>query len=90
MGGSHRGRIVAAAGRSGVAFDPDAVALWIGPHQLMQSGQPLSFDREAASAALKEETVVIRIHLGDGPGKGCARGNDLCDQYVRINNDYTT
>ncbi|WP_286187833.1 bifunctional glutamate N-acetyltransferase/amino-acid acetyltransferase ArgJ [Synechococcus sp. A15-28] len=84
------GRIVAAAGRSGVAFDPDAVALWIGPHQLMQSGQPLSFDREAASAVLRQETVVIRIHLGAGPGQGCAWGCDLSDQYVRINADYTT
>ena len=84
------GRIIAAAGRSGVAFDPDAVALWIGPHQLMQSGQPLSFDREAASAVLKDETVVIRIHLGDGPGQGYAWGCDLSDQYVRINADYTT
>ena len=84
------GRIVAAAGRSGVAFDPDAVALWIGPHQLMQSGQPLTFDRDAASAGLREETVVIRIRLGDGPGQGRAWGCDLSDQYVRINADYTT
>ncbi|HGY5554216.1 MAG TPA: bifunctional glutamate N-acetyltransferase/amino-acid acetyltransferase ArgJ, partial [Prochlorococcus sp.] len=29
------GRIVAAAGRAGVAFDPSALALWLGPHQLM-------------------------------------------------------
>ncbi len=84
------GRIVAAAGRSGVAFDPDAVALWIGPHQLMQFGQPLTFDRDAASAVLRGETVVIRIRLGDGPGQGRAWGCDLSDQYVRINADYTT
>ncbi len=84
------GRIVAAAGRSGVAFDPDAVALWIGPHQLMQSGQPLPFDREAASRVLRSETVQIRVRLGDGPGNGLAWGCDLSDQYVRINADYTT
>ena len=73
-----------------MAFDPDAVALWIGSHQLMQSGQPLAFDRESASAVLREETVVIKIQLGDGPGRGCAWGCDLSDQYVRINADYTT
>ena len=84
------GRIVAAAGRSGVPFDPEQVALWIGPHQLMQSGQPLSFDREAASRVLRSETVQIRIRLGDGPGNGLAWGCDLSDQYVRINADYTT
>jgi len=84
------GRIVAAAGRSGVVFNPEQVALWIGSHQLMQSGQPLPFDRDGASAALREPTVQIRLRLGAGPGQGRAWGCDLSDQYVRINADYTT
>ena len=93
------GRIVAAAGRAGVAFSADAMALWIGPHQLMSAGQPLLFDRAAASAYLGEracggylvdDTVRIRLSLGDGAGEGIAWGCDLSDQYVRINADYTT
>ena len=93
------GRIVAAAGRAGVAFSADAMALWIGPHQLMSAGQPLLFDRAAASAYLSEracggylvdDTVQIRLSLGDGEGQGIAWGCDLSDQYVRINADYTT
>jgi glutamate N-acetyltransferase/amino-acid N-acetyltransferase len=93
------GRIVAAAGRAGVPFDPEAVALWLGPHQLMASGQPLAFERSAASAYLREraagtylndDTVMIRLVVGDGPGGGLAWGCDLSDQYVRINADYTT
>ena len=84
------GRIVAAAGRSGVTFDPAAVALWIGPHQLMAEGQPLIFDRRAASDVLRQEHVPIRLSLGDGSGAGRAWGCDLSDQYVRINADYTT
>jgi glutamate N-acetyltransferase/amino-acid N-acetyltransferase len=98
------GRIVAAAGRAGVPFDPEAVALWLGTHQLMQRGQPLPFDRPAASAYLKAcaagaylggpgpegDTVMIRLQVGQGPGRGRAWGCDLSDQYVRINADYTT
>ena len=84
------GRIVAAAGRSGVAFDPEAVALWIGSHQLMAAGQPVAFDRDAASAVLREDRVSIRLRLGSGPGIGVGWGCDLSDQYVRINADYTT
>ena len=84
------GRIVAAAGRSGVPFDPEQVALWIGSHQLMQGGQPLPFDRDGASAALREPTVQIRLRLGAGISQGRAWGCDLSDQYVRINADYTT
>ena len=93
------GRIVAAAGRAGVPFDPQAVALWLGPFQLMEAGQPLAFDRVAAStymgervagAYLDDDTVLIRLVLGDGPGQGRAWGCDLSDQYIRINADYTT
>ena len=93
------GRIVAAAGRSGVVFDADAVALWIGPHQLMSAGQPLAFDRSATSAYLSEraygrylvdDSVRIRLAVGSGTGQGTAWGCDLTDQYVRINADYTT
>jgi glutamate N-acetyltransferase/amino-acid N-acetyltransferase len=98
------GRIVAAAGRAGVRFDPGAVALWLGEHQLMAAGQPLVFDRAAASAYLSEraagtylggvgpggDTVLIRLAVGDGPAGGRAWGCDLSDQYVRINADYTT
>ena len=84
------GRIVAASGRSGVTFDPEAVALWIGSHQLMAGGQPLEFDRQAASDVLRQKDVLIRLSLGDGSGSSQAWGCDLSDQYVRINADYTT
>ena len=84
------GRIVAAAGRSGVSFEPEAVALWIGPHQLMAAGQPVAFDRAAASDVLRQDHIPIRLCLGHGSGSGQAWGCDLSDQYVRINADYTT
>ena len=93
------GRIVAAAGRAGAAMNPDAVALWLGDHQLMAAGQPLAFDRAAAStymrdraagAYLEDDTVLIRLRVGEGDGSGVAWGCDLSDQYVRINADYTT
>ena len=93
------GRIVAAAGRSGIPFDLGDVALWLGSHQLMQAGQPLDFDREAASAELlacaqgtylKNDCVRIDLVVGDGPASAKAWGCDLSDQYVRINADYTT
>ena len=93
-----------AAGRAGAPFDPHAVALWLGEHQLMAAGQPLAFDRAAASTYLRErasgtylggpgpggDTVLIRLAVGRGPGAGVAWGCDLSDQYVRINADYTT
>ncbi|GCE64900.1 bifunctional glutamate N-acetyltransferase/amino-acid acetyltransferase ArgJ [cyanobiont of Ornithocercus magnificus] len=93
------GRIVAAAGRSGVAFNPNSVDLWIESHQLMRSGSPLLFDRRAASHDLHDrsigglyanEPVIIRLSIGNGPGVGRAWGCDLSEQYVHINAGYTT
>ena len=60
-------------------MDPDAVALWLGEHQLM-----------AAGTYLLDDTVVIRLVVGQGSGAATAWGCDLSDQYVRINADYTT
>ena len=86
-------------GRAGVPFDPRVLAVWLGPHQLMAAGEPLPFDRPAASAYLREraagaylrdDTVLIRLVVGEGRGEGRAWGCDLSDQYVRINADYTT
>ena len=93
------GRIVAAAGRSGITFSPNAIGLWIGSHELVRDGLPLRFNRNAASYDLRErssgglyadEPVIIRLSTGNGPGAGRAWGCDLSEHYVHINADYTT
>lgn len=85
------GRVLAAAGRAGVRFAEERVDVFLGPFQLMAAGKPLAFDRQAASAYLKEnDPVVYRLHLHQGNGEGMAWGCDLSYDYVRINAEYTT
>ncbi len=48
------GRIAAAAGRAGVPFEQDSLKIQLGNLLLMENGQPLPFDRQAASAYLKQ------------------------------------
>ncbi|MBW4668257.1 MAG: bifunctional ornithine acetyltransferase/N-acetylglutamate synthase [Cyanomargarita calcarea GSE-NOS-MK-12-04C] len=48
------GRIAAAAGRAGVPFEQDNLKIQLGNFLLMENGQPLPFDRNAASAYLKQ------------------------------------
>lgn len=93
------GRIAAAAGRAGVAFRQEDLRIHLGPYHLMEAGQPLAFDRDganrylverAAGAYLEDDTVLIRIGVGDGPGQGTAWGCDLSYDYVKINAEYTT
>lgn len=47
------GRLAAAAGRAGVSFDQKNLRIQMGEFLLMENGQPLPFDRAAASAYLK-------------------------------------
>ncbi|MFN3360884.1 MAG: bifunctional glutamate N-acetyltransferase/amino-acid acetyltransferase ArgJ, partial [Pseudanabaenaceae cyanobacterium] len=96
------GRIAAAAGRSGVTFDPSQLRIQLGNYVLMEQGQPLDFDRAGASQYLKEQAersgqeqnidhpVVIQVKIGEGQGQGIAWGCDLTYDYVRINAEYTT
>jgi glutamate N-acetyltransferase/amino-acid N-acetyltransferase len=93
------GRIAAAAGRAGVSFDQDNLRIQLGEFLLMEDGQPLAFDRPAASAYLKqaaagaylkEDTVLMQVQIGNGPGSGIAWGCDLSYDYVKINAEYTT
>ncbi|NJN57581.1 MAG: bifunctional ornithine acetyltransferase/N-acetylglutamate synthase [Leptolyngbyaceae cyanobacterium SL_5_9] len=93
------GRIAAAAGRAGVPFEQDDLKVRLGDFLLMEHGQPLDFDRAAASAYLKQaaaaeylkaDTVLIAVSVGSGHGSGVAWGCDLSYDYVKINAEYTT
>ncbi|MBE9008573.1 bifunctional ornithine acetyltransferase/N-acetylglutamate synthase [Fortiea sp. LEGE XX443] len=48
------GRIAAAAGRAGVPFEQDNLQIKLGDFLLLENGQPLQFDRAAASTYLKQ------------------------------------
>ena len=93
------GRIAAAAGRADVPFNQDELKISLGDIDLLNEGQPLEFDRDAASQYLKDraageyltdDTVLMTVSVGDGPGSGTAWGCDLSYDYVRINAEYTT
>ncbi|MBE9128176.1 MULTISPECIES: bifunctional ornithine acetyltransferase/N-acetylglutamate synthase [unclassified Coleofasciculus] len=93
------GRIAGAAGRAGVPFQQEKLRIQMGDFLLMENGQPLPFDRAAASAYLKnvaagaylkEDTVLISVSIGKGHGSGKAWGCDLSYDYVKINAEYTT
>ena len=93
------GRIAAAAGYAGVPFNQANLRVQLGDFLMMEHGQPLAFDRAAASNYLKQaaegeylqgDTVLISVSVGQGPGSGKAWGCDLSYDYVKINAEYTT
>jgi glutamate N-acetyltransferase/amino-acid N-acetyltransferase len=85
------GRLVAVAGRAGVAFDLTRARVRIGEAELF-SGEQVFTDREPAAAEhLKESKVVIGVDVGaGGTGTATVWTCDLSAEYVRINADYRT
>lgn len=87
------GRIIAAAGRSGVPIDLARARLtfvidgesWV----LVENGAPATFDPASVSHAMKAATLDVVLDLGSGPTATIF----TCDfgyGYVRINAEYHT
>lgn len=85
------GRLLAAAGYSGVAFDPSLVNITIGDQPVFELGvrSPL-FDEAAAHAAMMARDYTITLDLGLGKAESRFLTCDLTEEYVRINADYST
>jgi len=86
------GRILAAAGRSGVRFNPDQVSVRIGPVSIFERGTPtMTRKKEAkAVAVMKRAEYEISVTAGTGRGLGHYWTCDLGHEYVRINAAYRT
>jgi len=82
------GRLLAAAGRSGVAFDVSRVSIWIGDVHVAEGGAARDYDEEAAAAAMREDPVRLRLRLGGGEASGRMWTSDFSRGYVDINAHY--
>jgi glutamate N-acetyltransferase/amino-acid N-acetyltransferase len=82
------GRVLSAAGASGVLFDPNLVDVYLGDLLVAAEGRGLTFDEERASAILRERNVTITVDLHQGNSLGIAWGCDLTFDYIKINADY--
>lgn len=84
------GRVFAAAGRSGVRFDPSRVDIKMAGIPVLRRGQPLNFNERAASNRLLAEHVPIVVDLRAGRFSARYWTCDLTAEYVRINASYRT
>ncbi|MFM7188497.1 MAG: bifunctional glutamate N-acetyltransferase/amino-acid acetyltransferase ArgJ [Armatimonadota bacterium] len=85
------GRLMAAAGRAGVPFDPGAASASIAGIEVYRAGVPTGFNAAEVSDEMKLPDVLIEVDLCD-PAAG-AFTFYTCDfsyDYVRINAEYTT
>jgi len=84
------GRIVAAAGRSGVMFDIDRATVHVGGILLFENGLPHDDAAPRAAEHLKGTAVQIEVSLGSGTDTATIWTCDLTAEYVRINGEYRT
>ncbi len=86
------GRILAAAGYSGIPFDPTQTTIRLssdqGTVQVSEHGMGLDFDEALAAQIMSAFEVIIQLNLAEGNGAAIAYGCDLSCDYVHINADY--
>jgi glutamate N-acetyltransferase/amino-acid N-acetyltransferase len=90
------GRILAAAGRAGVPFNPDHAEIWLGGMKMY--GPPngescsvaLPLDERAAHRRLLKKNVPIVVDLHHGRGTARVWTCDFTQEYVHINASYRT
>lgn len=87
------GRVVCAAGYSGVEFEVDELSLSIGEGErevsLVRNGE-ITADLDKAKEAMRGKRVVFTLTLESGEAEATAWGCDLTEEYVEINGKYTT
>lgn len=84
------GRILAAAGRSGVVFHPERAAITLAGVPVFRRGRPLPFDENAAHEAMSQPQYSVCVNLNAGRGRARVWTCELSEGYVRINADYRT
>jgi glutamate N-acetyltransferase/amino-acid N-acetyltransferase len=87
------GRILAAAGRSGVQFNPENVDLFFGKNRkvpLLKKGQPATSSAKELKKIMKESHIIVYLDLNHGQASSTGWGTDISYEYVRINAEYST
>lgn len=83
------GRIMAAAGSSGVAVDQDRIDIFYGNVQVVRNGLGLGREKEAESLlGSRQVRLTIDLHMGDAAETVLT--TDLSPEYIHINADYAT
>lgn len=84
------GRVLAAAGRSGVNFNPDRVDIWLAGIPVCRRGREHSFDERAAHEKMLAKRVPVLIDLHSGKARARMFTCDFTQEYVHINASYRT
>ncbi len=84
------GRILSAAGRSGVDLDPSKVEIKFDDMLILGKDYQHNFDEEEATTVLSKDEITISVNLNAGMGKSTWWTCDFTEKYIEINASYRT
>lgn len=84
------GRVLCAAGRSGAYIVPEKTSLYFGEVKIVENGEPLRLDPDAARKPMLGKDLTITVDLGVGTESATAFTCDFSYDYVKINAEYHT
>ena len=93
------GRIISAAGNSGIKFNLNEIDLFLGDYQILNKGKLIQDDLQEVANYMRskmngkylvDDIIKVTLNLNSGPYIGTAWGCDLSKKYVEINSEYTT
>ena len=84
------GRILAAAGRSGVSFEPSRVEIQLAGIRVCRRGREQPFNERVAHRKMLASFVPVIVNLNAGRGAARIWTCDFTTEYIHINASYRT
>jgi len=85
------GRILGAAGKAGVPFDPQLADIYVNGVQVCKAGMRADFDEAPVQRSMEADDIQIELCLsGGGANRAVVWTCDFTESYIRINADYRT
>ena len=83
------GRIICAAGYSGIAIDPDKIDIFFDDVPIVRQGQGTGLgNEERATSVMKKREYKVRLNLRRGTKTASIFTTDLSYDYIKINASY--
>ncbi|MDE0260979.1 MAG: bifunctional glutamate N-acetyltransferase/amino-acid acetyltransferase ArgJ [Bryobacterales bacterium] len=85
------GRILGAAGKAGVPFNPQLADIYVNGVQVCKAGMRADFNEAAVQRSMEADDIQIELCLSGGGGSSAVVWTcDFTESYIRINADYRT
>lgn len=84
------GRIICAAGYSGVSVEETFISISVNGTMLFNTGKVIQVDETELRNKLSSRDIIVEVDLGMGEAESTVFTTDMSSEYIKINAEYTT